>query len=115
MSVSPDETNPPLIVYANGVLSLPVAPQRFQLISRRRGQYAQFRRGMQLQQFSQRHAFKSTKPFGMLVVKKFFGFFGREALNHLLSVLRLALYVKQRTLSHTGLLDFPGEGRYRLA
>jgi hypothetical protein len=35
MPVAPNEADPPLLVYANRVLSLPVAPQSFQLVPRR--------------------------------------------------------------------------------
>ena len=50
---------------------------------------------MQLQQLSQRHALERSKALGMPVVKKLLGLFGREALNHPLSVLRCTLYVKR--------------------
>jgi hypothetical protein len=35
MAISPPETNPPLIVYADRVLTAPLALQRFEAISRR--------------------------------------------------------------------------------
>jgi hypothetical protein len=52
MAIPPDEANPPLIVDPNRVLSLSIALQSLELVSWGRCQHSQFRRGMQLQQFS---------------------------------------------------------------
>jgi hypothetical protein len=82
MSITPEETDSPLIVDANGMLSLPVPAQCLQLVPGRRGQNVQLGRGMQLQQFAQRHPLESPEAPGMLIVKQLLGFFGREALDH---------------------------------
>ena len=82
MTIAQDEANPPLIVNPNRMLAFAVAPQGFQLVSRRRRQHPQFRRGVQLQEFAKRNALKGSKPPRMLVVKKLLGFLRREALDH---------------------------------
>ena len=76
------------------MLSLAVTTQRLQLVSGGRCQDAQFRRGMQLQQFAQRYAFEGTEAPGMLVVKELLGFLRRKTLDHTPIILRAALYVK---------------------
>ena len=86
MPVSPDETNPPLIIDSYRVLPLAIPPQRFQLVAGRRRQKTQFRRCMQLQQFPESYALKGPEPPGMLVVKKVFGFLRSEALNQTPSI-----------------------------
>src|SRR5271168_3349851 len=48
---------------------------------------------MQLQELSQGHARKGTKPARMMIVKEFFGFLRRKTLDHPSSILRKALYV----------------------
>jgi len=82
MPVAPNEADPPLLVNPNRMLSLPVTAQGLQLVSRRRCQDAQFRRGMQLQKLPQRHTLKRTEAPGMLKVEELLGFLRREALNH---------------------------------
>ena len=88
----PDKANPPLLVNSYGVLSLAVSAQRLQLISGRRRQNAQFRCGMQLQEFPQRDSLEGTESPGVLIVKEFFGFRARETLNHTPSIPRDTLY-----------------------
>jgi len=75
------------------MLPPPVSAERLQLVPGRRGHDAQFRRGMQLQQFPQRDALECAEAPGMLISEKLFGFFRREALNHTRSILRVTLYV----------------------
>jgi|GEM_PF-6833990 len=95
MPVSPNETNPPLVIDSYRVLPLAIPPQGFQLVARRRCQKTQFRRGVQLQQFPESYAFEGPEPPRMLVMKKVFGFLRSEAQNHTLSIERHTLYVKQ--------------------
>ncbi len=52
------------------MLPLTVTAQGLQLVSRRRRQDAQFRRGMQLQKLPQRHTLKRTEAPGMLKVEE---------------------------------------------
>src|SRR2546425_12330605 len=95
MPIAPNETNPPLIVNPDRVLPFPVAAQCLQLVSWRRCQHAQFRRGVQLQEFSQRDALEGPKTPRMLVMKQLFGFLRGKALNHTPSILRSTLYVNR--------------------
>jgi len=91
------------------MLPLPVAAERLQLVPGRRGHDAQFRRGMQLQQFPQRDALERAEAPGMLISEKLLGFFRREALNHTRSILRITLYVKgydSKVGTGTALLGF---------
>jgi hypothetical protein len=93
MAIAPNEADPPLLIDPDGVLSLPVSPHRLQLVSRRRCQDAQFRRGVQLQQFAQRHPREGPEAPRMLVLKQFLGFLRHKTLNHTPSIQRIALYV----------------------
>jgi hypothetical protein len=102
MTSSPDETNPPLIVNTDRVLSLPVAAQSLQVVARRRCQDSQFRCGMQFQQFSQRYPLAGTKPPGMLIVKKLLRFLRRKALNHPSSILCQTWNVKRVKIASHG-------------
>ena len=95
MPVAPHEANPPLIVYSYGVLTLAVAPQRFQLVARRRSQDPQLSCGVQLKQLSERHSLKGAEPPRMLVCEQLLGFLRGEALNHAASIERGALHVKR--------------------
>ena len=91
------------------MLPLPVTAERLQLVPGRRGHDAQFRRGMQLQQFPQREALEAAEAPGMLISEKLLGFFRREALNHTRSILRVTLYVnsyKSKVGTGTALLGF---------
>ena len=91
------------------MLPLPVTAERLQLVPGRRGHDAQFRRGMQLQQFPQRDALERAEAPGMLISEKLLGFFRREALNHTRSILRITLYVKgydSKVGTGTALLGF---------
>ena len=99
VAIAPYKANPPLIVNANGVLALAIAAQSLKAISRRCRQHRKFGGGMELQQLPQRHALESPEAPGMLIVKKLPGFLRREALDHSLRVLRVALYVK-RSFEH---------------
>jgi hypothetical protein len=93
MPVAPNEANSPLVVNPSRMLPLPVTAERLQLAPGRRGHDAQFRRGMQLQQFPQRDALEGAEAPGMLISENLLGFFRREALNHTRSILRITLYV----------------------
>jgi hypothetical protein len=97
MAISPNKTDPPLLIDADRMLSLPIAAQRLQLIARRRSKNPQVRCSVQLQQFSQRNPLKRTKALAMLIVKKRLSVLGAEALDHPQSVTRIALYVKRYT------------------
>jgi hypothetical protein len=54
IALAPNETNAPLAVDANAVLAFSAAFQRFQPVSRRHNQFAQFRGGMKRKQFPPR-------------------------------------------------------------
>jgi hypothetical protein len=96
MTLTPDKTDSPLIIDPNRMLPFPIASQCFQLISGRRSQHAQLSRGVKLEQFSQGDPLDGTKPPATVIMKKLFRFLGAKALNHTHSVLRHALYVKEK-------------------
>lgn len=54
--VGPAENDPPLVVNANRMLASEVSLQGFEPIARRRGEIAKALRGIDLQEFSSRHA-----------------------------------------------------------
>ena len=104
MALTPDKTDPPLIIDANRVLPFPIASQCFQLISRRRSQNAQLRRSVKLQQFPQGDPLAGTEPPAVVIVKQLLSFLRAKALNHTHRILRKALYVKQQmSMSVNGL------------
>jgi hypothetical protein len=72
MAIAPNKTDAPLIVDANRMLTFAIAAQRFQLVSGRRCQNAQFGCGVQMKQLSQSDTFKGSKASALLVVKEFF-------------------------------------------
>ncbi len=82
VTITPDETDSPLLVDADGMLPLPVSVQGFQLVSRRKGEHTQLRRRMQLQQLPQRNPLERPKSPKMLVLKQLLGLFRGEALDH---------------------------------
>jgi hypothetical protein len=61
ISTAPHETDPPLIVDANAVLTLSSSVQRLQTVTRRSGQIAQLRCTIELPQFSTSHPFNCPK------------------------------------------------------
>lgn len=63
VGVAPFETNPPLVVDANAVLSVPVAGQFFQMIRGRRPQIVQRDRVVQHTQFAQRDLLNGWRQF----------------------------------------------------
>jgi hypothetical protein len=82
MAITPNETDSPLIIDANGVLPFPVASQGLQLIPRRRSQNTQLRGSMQLEQFPQGDPFEGPEALAVLVVKKLLSFLRAKALDH---------------------------------
>jgi len=84
-----------LIVNPNAVLSLSVAMQGFQAISRRRHQVSQFRRAVQLPEFPARDMLDGLKTPARKPMVKSPGFGRAERLNHKQSILRAAFNVKQ--------------------
>src|SRR5260370_37709983 len=81
------------------MLPLTVAVDCFRLVPRRRCPDAQFRRGMQLQQFPQGHSLEGPEAPGMLIVEELLRFPRRKALNHTQSILRATLYVNHKSRS----------------
>jgi hypothetical protein len=70
VSIPPDETEPPLVVDANAVLSFASPTQRFQAIARWRRHVAQFHGAVQLTEFSARDVLDRLKtPAAVTLVK----------------------------------------------
>ena len=78
MAFCPDKANPPLIIDADAVLTLPVVFQRFQTLAGRYCQKTQTRSGSQLLQFAHRHRLNIGRPFHPLALKQGFGVFAVE-------------------------------------
>lgn len=79
----PAETNPPLVVDANAVLSSPSAFQRFQPVARRHRHIRQLCRRIQLQQLAPRGPLNVGRQAPRrLRAKYLFGLRAGEALNH---------------------------------
>lgn len=82
ISVKPNKTQSPLIVYPDTVLPFPVATQCFQAISGWRRQIAQFRSTIQLAKLTARNGLNRPKPSTALAVVKPFALRISERLNH---------------------------------
>jgi hypothetical protein len=94
VAIAPEKADAPLGIDPNGVLSLTVPSQRLQLISRRRGQDAQFRRGVELEEFPECDAFDGAETPAVMIMKKVLRLLRAKAPNHTPSILRDTLYVK---------------------
>jgi hypothetical protein len=79
---APNKAQTPLVVDPNAVLSLSVAMQGFQAISRRRCQVSQFRGGIHLPKLPARDTLDCLKAPARLPRVKSPGFRGAERLNH---------------------------------
>jgi hypothetical protein len=83
ISITPDETNTPLVVDADAVLPFALAPQSLQPIARRRSQIAQLRSAIQLPQFAPRHMLDRSKLSARTSLVKLFRLVAFEGLDHL--------------------------------
>ena len=82
IAVAPHKADAPLIVDANAVLSLSIALERFQVITRRRRQVAQLCCDIQLSKFSLRHPLETPKPSDALSRIEPFRLLRPEGLDH---------------------------------
>jgi len=82
IAIAPHKADTPLIVDANTVLPVSVAFERFQSITRKRRQVAQFRGYIQLSKFSLRHPLEPSKPLDMLPCMELFCLLRPEGLDH---------------------------------
>ena len=82
ISVTPDKADAPLIVDANAVLPSAVTFERFQVITRGRGQITKLRGNIQLPEFPLRHPLEGPKPLEAQPGMKQLGLFQPERLNH---------------------------------
>jgi hypothetical protein len=80
--LTPNEAQTPLAVNSDTVLSLALAAQGFQTVSRRRCQIAQFRGAVQLPKLASRDALDSLKATARLPTVKSPGFRAAERLDH---------------------------------
>ena len=95
VAVAPNEAESPLIVDTNTMLSLPITTQCFQAVARWRDQVAQFRRTVQLSEFSARDPLDCLKSAHRLPVVKPPGFGAAERLNHYFIVFWITFNVKR--------------------
>jgi len=79
---APEEADTPLVIDPDAVLSLSVAMQGFQAISRRRHQVTQFRGAVQLPKLPAGIPLDRLKSPTQLPTVKPLGFRGAERLNH---------------------------------
>ena len=97
ISITPHEADAPLIVDANAVLSLSVALERFQMITRRGREVAQFCGNIQLPKLSLRHPFELSKPLDVVPCMQLLCLPRTEGLDHDQNY--ITLYVKRQPLS----------------
>jgi hypothetical protein len=80
---TPSETNAPLVVDPDAVLTGPVTFQRFQPVAGRNAQKIESRRGVDLQQLSKCNSLHvGRKASAMLAPKELLRLFVRKALDH---------------------------------
>ena len=87
-TVSPHETDPPLLVDPDTMLTLPISFQRLQPVSRRHPQIVQAARLIEIQQFSPGRPLEQPKTRDVNVLKQRPGVPTAEAPNHRISLLR---------------------------
>jgi hypothetical protein len=97
VTISPSKADSPFFIDADRMLPLPIASQSFQLITWRGSKDTEFCCSMQLQQFSQGHAFKGTETLAVAILKQRFSVPGAKALDHIQMITRVALHVKRYT------------------
>jgi hypothetical protein len=96
ISVAPDETDPELVVDANAVLPLPIAPERLQPVSRKNGQVPKLLCGVQQPEFALRNPRDPLETTSQVSREQRLGVASFERPNHkIVSISRMALYVKQ--------------------
>jgi hypothetical protein len=93
--VAPDKADAPLIIDANTVLPFSLAFERFQVISRGRGEVTKLGGNIQLPELPLCHPLESSKPPDALPRMKLFRISRPEGLDHIESVIRCSLYVKR--------------------
>jgi len=67
---APDETDAPLVIDADRVLTCTVAIESLELVSRGRSQKAKLARGVYLEEFPKGHTFNRTGAFATVVKEK---------------------------------------------
>jgi len=82
MTGTPNAADPPWVIDLNGMLSLPVAPQRLQMITRRGSQNLQLCGGVKLEQFAQRDPLKGPERLAVTVMKKLLRLLRAKAPDH---------------------------------
>jgi hypothetical protein len=95
ISITPRETNPPLIVDSYTVFAFPVTVQGLQTIPRRRCQIAQFYSAIDLAQLSPCYLLNRPKTPAALALVKPLGLRATERLDHRFILFRIAFNVKQ--------------------
>ena len=95
IAVAPDETDTPLIVYANTMLAFAIGTQGLQVISRRRSQIAKPDDCIQLPEFPKRDPLDASKPLDRFPVVELFRLPRPKRLNHLISLYCYPLHVNQ--------------------
>jgi hypothetical protein len=91
----PHETDSPLVIDADAVLPSAIAPQCFELVSRRDPQASQICRRMQLQELSPRHTFNVFEPGYDLAMEKCLRIETSERTDHARIMFRNTESVKQ--------------------
>jgi hypothetical protein len=81
---SPTETDPELVVDSDAVLTLAVAPQQFQPISRRRAQEVQRMRSIQHRKLARCDSSNPRVPLGPAGFEEALRLYAPEALVHLM-------------------------------
>jgi hypothetical protein len=98
ITVPPHETNSPLLIDSNAVLSIAITPQRLKAVSRRHSQIKQFGCGVKHLKLIQRLLLNLTgKPLRMLLVENLFGFFAPKIPDHACGKVRLRSILRKQS------------------
>ncbi len=98
VATHPAETQSPLVIDPNAVLTHSVANEFFKLVSGRHGQVFDPDRGIQLSQLSESHALDiCTKPPDWESIEEPFSLFVCKAPDHRWIITRYVIIVKQST------------------
>jgi len=93
--VSPDKTDPPLIIDTNTMLTLAISVERLQPVSRRSYEVPQFRRTVDLAEFSPRDKLHGGESLATNAMVKPLRLLTAKRLDHTRILYRLTFNVKQ--------------------
>ena len=99
VTVAPNETKAPFVGDADGMLTLAIMLEGFELVPGRKAKGGQLRGGGQHAQFAQGSVLNICKPAGMFLLEKLLCVTASEALNHRVTVRESDISVKRIVLN----------------